>query len=41
MQTILENDTQSSVEFTGKTTGVYLVKVTTDNGVKIQKVIKE
>lgn len=41
LQTVLENDNSATLDFTGKATGVYFVKVITDNGMKVQKVIKE
>jgi hypothetical protein len=41
LQTKLENNTISSLDLTGKTSGIYFVKVFTDNGMKVQKIIKE
>lgn len=41
LQTRLDNDTHSAIDFSDKTTGVYFVKVTTEKGMKTQKIIKE
>ena len=41
LQTKTTESLTTSIDFTGKTTGIYLVKVYTSKGMKIQKVIKE
>jgi hypothetical protein len=41
LQTKLNNENTGTIDFTGKTSGVYFVKVYTDKGMRVQKVIKE
>ncbi|HLP65062.1 DUF7619 domain-containing protein [Flavobacterium sp.] len=41
LMTQLANDSQSSVDVSNYTNGIYFVKVTTENGTKIEKIIKE
>jgi hypothetical protein len=41
LQTVLEHDVSAIIDFSAKSNGIYFVKVTTENGVKIQKIIKE
>lgn len=40
LQTKIVNDFEASLDFTGQSKGIYLVKVYTANGTKVQKVIK-
>jgi hypothetical protein len=35
------NDTNVSIDISGRTAGIYFVKITTDRGVKVEKLIKE
>lgn len=41
LQTVLENNITSVVDLTQRPSGVYFLKVTTDKGVKIEKIIRE
>lgn len=41
LMTQLENDSQSTVDVSNYTNGIYFVKVTTENGTTIEKIIKE
>ena len=41
LQTQLADSTTTTLDFSGKSKGVYLVKVQTEKGIKVQKVIKE
>ena len=41
LETIIENKNTSSVDISGKAKGVYFVRITTENGKKVEKVIKE
>jgi hypothetical protein len=41
LQTKLENNNNSSLNLSGKTNGIYFVKVVTDKGMKVEKIIKE
>jgi PIN domain nuclease of toxin-antitoxin system len=41
LQTKLENNTVSFIDLSEKSSGIYFVKVFTDKGLKVQKIIKE
>lgn len=41
LQTVLENNTSIVLDITHRSSGVYFLKVTTDKGVKVEKVIRE
>jgi len=41
LQTALVNDTEMTLNLTGRAAGMYFVKVTSDKGVAVEKVIKE
>ncbi|WP_395042897.1 T9SS type A sorting domain-containing protein [Flavobacterium sp.] len=41
LQTILENDNTSTIDITNKSNGIYFVKITTEIGSKVEKVVKE
>jgi hypothetical protein len=39
--TKLINETNSSIDITDKSNGIYFLKITSDKGIKVEKVIKE
>jgi len=41
LQTVLTNGTEAGIDLGGRAAGVYFVKVTTERGVKVEKVINE
>lgn len=41
LQTVIENNTTTIIDLTRRASGVYLLKVTTDKGVKVEKIIRE
>jgi hypothetical protein len=41
LQTVLENNTTTVMDLTRRASGVYFLKVTTDKGVKVEKIIRE
>jgi hypothetical protein len=41
LQTQLTNEKQTTIDLTQKTKGIYFFKVTTDKGIKVEKLIKE
>lgn len=41
LQTVLENNTTTIMDLTRRASGLYLLKVTTDKGVKVEKIIRE
>lgn len=41
LQTILVNDATATLDVSGRAAGIYFVKVTTDKGLKVEKIVKE
>ncbi|MES2486983.1 MAG: T9SS type A sorting domain-containing protein [Bacteroidota bacterium] len=41
LQTVLVNDTTATLDVSGRAAGIYFVKVTTDKGLKVEKIVKE
>lgn len=41
LQTKLQNDTATSIDISDKSQGVYFVKITSENGIKVEKIIKK
>ncbi len=41
LQTSIENNTNAVIDISQKTTGIYFLKITSDKGTKIEKIIKE
>lgn len=41
LQVAIENDTKANFDITERATGIYFLKITTDKGIKVEKLIKE
>jgi Leucine-rich repeat (LRR) protein len=41
LQTALVNDTATTLDIAGRAAGIYFLKITTDRGVKVEKIVKE
>jgi hypothetical protein len=41
LQTALVNDTQASIDIASRASGIYFVKITTEKGGKVEKIIKQ
>jgi hypothetical protein len=38
---ILENDTNCQLDISGKSNGIYFLKIKTESGIKISKIVKQ
>ena len=41
LQTSIENGTNAKLDISGKSNGIYFVRITTENGIKVSKLVKE
>jgi hypothetical protein len=41
LQTSLENNTNAVIDISQKSNGIYFLKITSDKGTKVEKIVKE